>query len=476
MAFWRIALGLVVAAQLASAPVRAQQVDGEQPPAVCNPKDSSVNSPQDEKTVLQDDAPGSCIRTRIKEPAGWFSWGFDIRLRETYMNNVATLNSKDPNHETHWQRQRLRLWTTMTLLEDVEFNLRVAWEGKHFDKPAARENWQPTSTVFDRLNLKLSDIAGSGLTLTVGRQELMFGDRWLVLDGTPLDGSTTAYFDAVRLTLSFDETSTDVDLVFIDQDASQEHWVGPVVDEERFILEHNETGVIVWVSNRSFEETQIDGYFIYTRRKPVLANGDQAEIYTLGARCEHQFSDRLSGRVNLAGQFGRKNGERQCGLGVLSRLSYQLQDELESELYVDYEFLSGDKPGTEANEGFDVLWGRWPRFSDLYLYTFIGETRIGDYTNLHRISCGWSGRPSGKLGLKANYHLLFADQSTFEAFSGFSESGCFRGQLLVSELSYRFNEQLSGRLTGEAFFPGDYYSNERNDPAVFLRAEVSFRF
>ena len=143
----------------------------------------------------------------------------DIRLRETYMGNVFTLDRKAAGHEWHWQRQRVRVWSTVTPVEDVEFNLRLAWEGKHYDRPLSRDNWAPTSLMIDRLNVKLKSIGGSPFTLQAGRQELMLGDRWLVMDGTPLDGSSSVYFDAVRLTAEFTEIETRLDLIYLEQDA-----------------------------------------------------------------------------------------------------------------------------------------------------------------------------------------------------------------------------------------------------------------
>ena len=424
----------------------------------------------------ESDSAHADLLRRIKQPVPGFEWGFDLRLRETYINNGITLNKRHRDHEWHWQRQRLRLWSSYSPCDDLTFNLRLAWEGKHFDRPVSFENWSPTSLVLDRLNVKWSNIAGTGLTLQAGRQELMLGDRWLVMDGTPLVGSSTAYFDAVRLTLALDELDTTVDLIYLEQDAEEDNWICPLYDEERYVLEHDETGAIVWVTNKSLPHTQLDGYFIYARRRPALPTGDDAEIYTFGALAEHRFGARWKLRGDLAGQFGHKNAARLCALGALGRLSYELHDPWRSALRLDYEFLSGDRPSTPTNEGFDILWGRWPRFSEMFIYTYAGETRIGDLTNLHRVALGWTGHPNDKLELCSDYHLLFADESTCEGLPGFSDGGCFRGQLLSGVLKYKFTEQLSGHLLGEVFFPGDYYSDERNDPAAFLRVQLNYSF
>ena len=45
---------------------------------------------------------------------------------------------------------------------------------------------------------------------------------------------------------------------------------------------------------------------------------------------------------------------------------------------------------------FDVLWGRWPRWSELYnIYSYIPESRVGQTANVHRFGPGWSLNPHG---------------------------------------------------------------------------------
>ena len=412
----------------------------------------------------------------IKKPTDWLEWGFDLRLRETYIGNAFTLSKHDPDHEWHWQRQRARVWATATPTDDISIDLRLAWEGKHFDRPLSRENWLPTSLLFDRFNIRYSNVLGLPLTIQAGRQDLMFGDGWLVMDGTPLDGSSTVFFDAVRFTVDLEDIDTSIDLIYFEQDAEEDGWFCPLVDENRFLIEQDETGAIIWVSNKSLSKTQIDGFAIYKRSRPVLAGGDQGEIYTVGLRLQHKFTDQLSLTTNVAGQFGRRNGNPVCAMGRMARLRYAMRDEWKSSVWVDYEYLSGDRPGTGRDEAFDILWGRWPRFSELYLYHKAGETRIGQYTNLHRVGAGWSAHPTDRMELRAGYHLLFRDHNTYRDRSGFSDGGCFRGQLATGRVIYKFSRQLSGHLTGEVFCPGGYYSDERNDTALFLRAELVFSF
>jgi len=76
--------------------------------------------------------------------------------------------------------------------------------------------------------------------------------------------------------------------------------------------------------------------------------------------------------------------------------------------------------------------------------------------------------------VSAFYHIVFRDENPYAGTTGFSSDGCLRGQLLTGLLTHKFNEHVAVHLLGEAFFPGDYYDNTRNDVAFFLRAQLTF--
>ena len=49
------------------------------------------------------DETGAGLLQQIKNPVPGWEWGFDLRLRETYIGNGITLNKRHPDHEWHWQ-------------------------------------------------------------------------------------------------------------------------------------------------------------------------------------------------------------------------------------------------------------------------------------------------------------------------------------------------------------------------------------
>jgi hypothetical protein len=437
---------------------------------------------------------------RIKNPVSWFSWGFDERLRHEYLDNVFNLEEKRPNREWNFERYRSRLWATLSPMKELDLNVRLAWESRYWWKPDDREGYQANNLFFDNANFKVKQPFGFPVTLTVGRQDIILGDGWLVLDGTPYDGSTSIFFDAIRATVDLKDINTTIDLIYTQNYwNSSKYW--PPEDVINTVIEQNEKGVILWVANKSIKDTEIDGYFIYkhndnvfnpnskTNGQPPLATGDDGDIYTFGSRLVHNIGEHWLAKAEGALQFGNQKTnypafspgfhqqqEIWAG-GATMSLTYLFKDKMNNQLSTGYEFLSGDRAGTNTNEAFNPLWGRWPQWSELIVYQFATEERIAQITNLHRLWWGWQFDPIKQIRVQLRYHLIFCDRNTFKDTSPANfGSGCFRGQVLTTMITYKINRFLSGHLTAEWFKPDGYYSPARDDNALFTRAELVFTF
>jgi hypothetical protein len=470
MAVLILAIGLSATAQTAPPPAKVTAVEAKQ--ASTPPPPPSSAEPWSEDWIKS-----------IKEPVAWFKWGADLRLRDEYTNNLkkytadgVTLNKNSPYNETNYGRYRTRAWATVMPVPDVELNARATWKFRTYCRPDILDlrDTNLDEVIWDNLNVKWKNVMGQPLTLTVGRQDLMFGDGWLVLDGTPLDGARTTFFDAIRGTYEIKDIQTTVDAVYIDQQADSDWLVEPYNDQERRLMEQDERGAILWLTNKSLDKTEINAYYIYKNdMKTRDHTGTPADIHTYGARVNKEFDKNWRARAEIAQQLGHKDYTDICAMGFNSRLSYFVNDELNNNFRLNYEYLSGDRPGTETNEQFDPLWGRWPQFSEA-LALLGSEARPGETTNMHRVGPGWSISPIKDMEVLTDYHLLFCDQNTKAGTAGFSDSGCFRGQLLTTVLKYTFNPHMKGHLWGEYFFPGDYYTDLKNDVGMFLRAELVF--
>ena len=255
----------------------------------------------------------------------------------------------------------------------------------------------------------------------------------------------------------------------------------------------------------------MDGFFIYkhdTRinNDPEASFGDNGDIFTVGGQVSGLVQEHWKYSAEGAYQFGRKQdpllnqggsnpdlapGAQTTGFrtinafGVNSKLTYLFNDPLTNQLSLSCEFLSGDNPNSKNDEMFDVLWGRWPQWSELYVYGFIPESRPGQINNLIRFGPSWNVNPLKDMNFSLSYYALFADQNTptrqlNQAFgfpaaaTPFSNNGDFRGHYLQSIIKYQFTKHLSGLLLGECLFPGDYYASR--NVIDFARVEMMFTF
>ncbi len=456
---------------------------------------------------------------QMKNPVGWLSWGGDFRVRNEYFNNAMSLTSvKDPSlpfstvHEQEYLRFRGRVWTSFFPTNSLSLNLRLAAEPREFLKPAfsdtdfGNSGMQWRYGIIDSLNVQWKRPLNLPATLTVGRQDIFLGDGWLVGDGTPEDGSFTYFLDSARLTCSLEELHTTIEAIGILQYARPDEWLptlgpsGSVPGDPAGLLltDQDEKGAILWVANKSLPSANIDGYFIYkhdTRLNnlPAADFGDNADIYTFGGRLSGLVQDHWKYSAEGAYQCGRK--EEQDPLlatydtsgfhhlsagGVNSKLTYLFKDEWNDQVSFSYEFLSGDNPNTGTDEMFDVLWGRWPRWSEMYnIYSYVPETRVGQTADLHRFGPTWNVTPVKNLDFSASYYALFADQDVPTraltiSQSAFSDTGSFRGHYLQAILKYRFNQYVSAHLWSEFLWEGNFYAKQQM--MDFLRAEVMFTF
>lgn len=454
----------------------------------------------------------------VKNPTPWMNWGGDFRARNEYYNNIVTLNDGALRHEQDVFRFRARVWTSVNPVENLSLNGRVAaepreWMDPSFVKSYGRENYGSAGNtglewrygIVDNLNLKYTNAFNQPLSLTAGRQDIMFGDYyqwWLVADGTPSDGSWTFFMDSIRVGYDASDIKTKFDLVYMNQGARPDSMLPTIGQINKNVApavytltEQNEQGVIAYASNKSLKNTTIDGYFIYKRddRDPLITNGDDANIYTAGGRVSGLVADHVQYAAEGAYQFGEKKdptvslqsvpggkGWRDIqAFGANGRLSYLFKDKLNNQAHLTYEYLSGDDPKTGEDEMFDILWGRWPRWSELYIYSYINETsgKIAQLNNIQRIGAGWSFNPIKKTSVAAYYNALFAPEETPTRTinaSLFSRDGNFRGHYIQAVLKHQFTPRISGHLWSEFVWQGDYYT--QRDLLTFLRAEVFFTF
>jgi hypothetical protein len=430
-------------------------------------------------------------------PPPVFSWGGDFRVRYEAYDSVQTLSSDAPFHIRDFFRFRLRVWENYNLLPNLAFYARGAAEPRYWFNAAsvAAEGKEWRYGILDNVYIKWdTTIDDTSVSIVAGRQDIQLGDQWLMSEGTPSDGSWTNFVDGLRATFDVKSIKTKFDAMTFKQRAYP--WGDfPVLgrgDKKYTLTEQDEIGAIFYASNKSIENTQLDGYFIYKNDKQVASTGNDGKIYTLGARIAGTPSAKWLYTAEAAYQWGERslmvryplplsyNMRDIAAYGLNAKLTHLFKDKLGNQLCVQAEYLSGDDPSTtDKDEMFDNLWGRFPRLGETWAAAYALESggRSSQFQNLFRIGGTWTIAPTKTTSIATTYYAMYAPEAvatrTTNA-SRFSGTGHFRGHMLQTIVRQKFTKTISGLLFAEASFLGDYYT--QHDTMTFVRAEVMITF
>ncbi len=428
-----------------------------------------------------------------------FTLAGDLRLRHTVLAGVG-LRDGDPNADRTFQRYRLRLRADAALTRSVRATARLLWEGRHYAKPdgaswpvAGFEAWYDGALFFDLLALEARRPGGLPFDAKVGRQEIVLGDGWLVQDGTPIDGSRTGYFDAVRLTFGSASAGRTVDLVLLDQSADTGRFPRPLFGGAEDQLEQGERGAILYARDeRLVKRAKLDAYVVWKDARanatpgnvrvnngaPFPSPSDSGEVLTLGGRAELVPAAGWELRAEGAAQRGRHNGRDLRAFGITGRVARSFGRGRQHRVHLGWELLSGDDPASGRDEAFDPLWGRWPQWSELLIYQWPLDSRVGEATNVQRLGAGLLLKLPADSSLSLDLHLLRADERStrFAAQSANLGGGRNRGLLVTGRWRRAFDAHVSAHLHAEYFRPGNFYAARRRDASYFARAELVLSF
>lgn len=428
-----------------------------------------------------------------------FALSGDLRLRHTVLVGVG-LRDGDPNADRTFQRYRLRLRADAAVTRSVRATARLLWEGRHYAKPdgdawpvAGFEAWYDGALLFDLLALEVRRPGGLPFDARVGRQEIVLGDGWLVQDGTPIDGSRTGYFDAVRLTFGSASAGRTVDLIVLDQSAGTGRFPHPLFGGAEDQLEQGERGAILYGRDeRLVKGAKLDAYVVWKDARanatpgnvrvnngaPFPSPSDLGEVLTVGSRAEAVPAPGWELRAEGAAQRGRRNGRDLRSFGVTGRVTRRFGRGGNHRAHLGFEQLSGDDPASGRDESFDPLWGRWPQWSELLIYQWPLDSRVGEATNVRRLGAGLLLQLGGDSSLALDVHVLGADERSarYATQAANLGGGRSRGLLVTGRWRKAFDAHVSAHVHAEYFRPGDFYAAHRREESYFLRAEMNLAF
>jgi hypothetical protein len=417
----------------------------------------------------------SAQEKQAEKKNGKFKLYFWERIRQESSDNVSSLNDR-ASDSSAYMRLRTSIGGQWRPRGAWEVNFRLTNENRYYlapkSDPKLKKNFDFNEVFVDQLNVKWKNPGRLPLTVTLGRQELMLGEGFLVFDGGPLDGSRSAYFNGLRLDYAL-KNKNNLMFFFVRQPRT-DTLLPRINDKEQPLVEQEEQGAGFYFSGW-LKKTALEAYLFRkdTFKTFILPAG---AVHVAGGRIVQPFTGKLSLTAEGAIELGTLGPEKRSGLGGYFHLDYKsgLAFPLPAQLTLGGVYLSGDDPATKRYEGWDPAFSRWPKWSDSLIYLQARETRVADWSNFISLYASLMFEPLEKVKLNLAWHHLLAAEKT-PASALLSGTGRTRGELLIVKITYEISPGLAGRFIWENFSPDDFYFAGA-DAYNWIQFEMFFRF
>jgi len=431
--------------------------------------------------------------------------GVSLRLRQEIWDNVVDLGTMPERQpDRNFFRLRIQLWDNVKFNENFGAYVRITTEPKYYTGPfrlildngTNRKRFDQDEFVIDNLYIDIKKPFDLPISLRIGRQDFlgkdMYGEGFLIFDGTPGDGSRTFYFNAIMSKIDIAQGHS-VDLVYVSNPKTDIYLPslhpayfdrasgGLYINHKKRLTGSNERGFWLYGRHKIIEALNIEPYYIYKKEKEYDVI-KESYMNTFGMRAVFKLSD-FSLRGEIAKQYGKyENGNKRSGLGGYAFAGYTFNKcPVTPTLEVGYVYLSGDKADTSKDEGFNPLFSRAPQWNELLIYTLVPETSSkggpipGYWTNLEALIANLRFQPMKDLSMRLSYQHFWADENTRGLSSlMFSNNGKNRGDLWAFITTYKFTKNLDGMFQIEYFEPGNFYSDKARN-ATFMRWQLQYK-
>jgi hypothetical protein len=424
---------------------------------------------------------------------------FEERIRNEDWNNIEDFNSANDDERRQVRyRTRARLKYGSAPVDFVvglndEFNKKYAL--KPADIKADRLNMD--EVILEYLYLNIKKLPVPGLSLSVGRQDIMRGEGFLFFDGSSGDGSRTQYFNAASI--NYQHAKSKIELLGI-LDPKLDRFFGIIHDQKKYLNEWDEQGVGAYYTDRNHKNTDWDVYYFYKkeindyRAKTNYQFQPNRGVNTLGGRLVERLPEGWSITAEYAGQWGNQHANPYAVPAGQTAATGQSAEDIRAwggfgyvkktfatawKPYIQVGFwgFSGDDPNNKKTlKGFDPLFSRWPKWSELYLYSLVFERGVAYWTNnmLEQVEVG--ATPVKGLNLRATVY----EEKAFHPFQPFQTNtsqlhfgtGTHRGENYQVLADHTFNEHWRAHILYENFSPGDFYKYQPD--SFFFRAQVNW--
>ncbi|MBU4119029.1 MAG: alginate export family protein [Proteobacteria bacterium] len=422
------------------------------------------------------------------------SLGGEITIRGYNIQNVWDFNDNGDGDNRDLFRTKGSLWADFTPTDDVTVRIKATnqnWgEGASLVSVVTPSGGSTTidsaldnnsnKLFLDNAYINVKNLLGLPVEGTFGRQNVVYGSGFVMLDGQSQFASTSIYFDGVKLRWNI------TDNLMLDG----------------LYLQDQENNVANSVNGNAGDDITLSGF--YLTNKKCAITGMQQELYALNRHDEAKkkdiwmygarLSDKLANGIDYSAEGAIQTGDAnatqdQDSYGVKLDAGYTFKDTAcKPRVYAGYTYLSGDDgDGNGDFERWDVFYGGWPQWGDLlawkYLHLAGGNTSmvadpafgqnastVGEaiYGNMEMVTLGASANLTEKLTANLSYSTISLNKTAANVDDDF-------GDYYQANLKYQYNKYLSFSLYGALLDPGKAFGTN-DDNATELYWETQFKF
>lgn len=259
--------------------------------------------------------------------------------------------------------------------------------------------------LLDQLSVSASDLGGSGLGITLGRQSIQFGDGFLIGDGyldhrAALWSIPLSFYDGAKL--DWARGTAHVTAFAADYSPSFEGALGARPDGYLFGAEAG------WTCSKGNEIA-----LAYLRRHETSLIEDRAQAISLrGGWLRGSFS--VAGEAVL--ESGTRTGTVLAGRGGHIAATWTSQARWQPTLKAAYFLFSGDDQATSEDESYDpwqFVWGDWSAY---YVGDLLGST-VGTSSNMRIALVQLGVTPHKGTGVRLLAHRMDRDLADTRPFA-----------------------------------------------------------
>ncbi|TDB36138.1 MAG: hypothetical protein D9V46_07440 [Deltaproteobacteria bacterium] len=415
--------------------------------------------------------------------------GGQLTFRGYDIQNVWDFNDNADGDNRSLFRTKGSLWADFKPTDDVTARIQltnqswgegVTYTASNPTNDTALDN-NSNKAFLDNAYVNVKNILGLPVEGTFGRQNLIYGSGFVVLDGQSQFASTSIYFDGVKLRWHI------TDQLMLDG----------------LYMKDQENNVANSVNGNAGDDQTLSGF--YLTNKKCAITGMQQEIYALNRHDEAikkdiwmyglRLSDKLANGIDYSLEAALQTGDAnatqdQDAWGTKLEAGYTFKDlGWKPRFYAQYAFMSGDDSSSAGdNEQWDVYYGGWPQWGDLLAWKYLNigggnslnnvygsydaqSNVVGEavYSNLQIAGLGASVKPIDAVTLGISYSKLTFDETAAGIDDDF-------GDYYQASAKYQYNKYLSFSLYGALLAPGDAFNNTPKDDATEAYWEAEFKF